>query len=93
MSCFIGSKIFAFAGRFCSRLRLLILALTGVGIFALHNQTTNQANVGSLMSGPVRQAEIVADFTNSAWTSQVHLYRLMATAANETDAKKIKALS
>ena len=44
------------------------------------------------MVGPVRQAEVVADFSSSAWTSQVHLYRLMATAANETDKKKIKAL-
>ena len=45
-----------------------------------------------LMVGPVRQAEVVADFSGSAWTSQVHLYRLMATAANETDKKKIKIL-
>ena len=72
---------------------LLILALTGVGIFAVRDQSANQAASSSLMAGPVRQAETVADFTNSAWTSQVHLYRLMATAANETDAKKIKVLA
>jgi methyl-accepting chemotaxis protein len=72
---------------------LLILALIGVGTFALHNQSTNQADVSALMAGPIRQAETVADFTNSAWTSQVHLYRLMATAANETDAAKIKKLA
>ena len=56
-------------------------------------QRVNQAAVDSLMIGPVRQAEIVGDFANSAWMAQVYLYRLMATAANETDQKKIKALA
>jgi methyl-accepting chemotaxis protein len=32
-------------------------------------------------------------FSDAAWGSQVNLYRLMATAANESDAKKIAALS
>ncbi len=71
----------------------LIMVLIGIGAFALHEQSSNQANINALMVGPVRQAETVADFTNSAWTAQVHLYRLMATAANETDEKKIKALA
>jgi methyl-accepting chemotaxis protein len=70
----------------------LILVLIGVGTYALYEQRANQAAVYGLMIGPVREAEVVSDFSNSAWTSQVHLYRLMATAANETDAKKIKAL-
>src|SRR5665647_1169540 len=72
---------------------LLILVLIGVGAYFSQMQRSNQAAVDALMVGPVRQAETVADFTNSAWTSQVHLYRLMATAANETDQKKIKALA
>ena len=71
----------------------MILVLIGVGGFALQDQAANQENVQALIVGPVRQAETVADFTNSAWTSQVHLYRLMATAANETDQKKILALA
>ena len=58
-----------------------------------YEQRTSQAAVDALMVGPVRQAEAVADFSNSAWTSQVHLYRLMATAANETDQKNIKTLA
>jgi methyl-accepting chemotaxis protein len=71
----------------------LILVLIGVGGYALQAQRANQASVEALMAGPVRQAEIVGDFTTSAWVSRVHLYHLMATAANETDPKKIKALS
>jgi methyl-accepting chemotaxis protein len=70
----------------------LISVLVGVGAFAINEQSVTQAAVNSLIGGPVRQAEAVAEFTNSAWTSQVHLYRLMATAANETDEKKIKLL-
>ena len=70
----------------------LIAVLIGIGVYAFLGQRTNQAQVHALMVGPVRQAEVVADFSSSAWTSQVHLYRLMATAANETDKKKIKML-
>ena len=72
---------------------MLIAVLVGVGTFALHADSANQTAVNALMTGPVYQAETVAEFTNAAWTSQVHLYRLMATAANETDAKKISALA
>ena len=71
----------------------LIAVLIGVGVYAFLGQRANQAQVHALMVGPVRQAEVVSDFSGSAWTSQVHLYRLMATAANETDKKKIKVLS
>ena len=70
----------------------LIVVLIGIGVYAFLGQRANQAQVHALMVGPVRQAEVVADFSGSAWTSQVHLYRLMATAANETDQKKIKML-
>jgi methyl-accepting chemotaxis protein len=69
---------------------IMILVLVGVGSFALHDHSVSQASVNALIVGPMRQAETVADFTNAVWTSQVHLYRLMATAANETDQGKIK---
>ena len=72
---------------------MMIVVLIGVGACALSGNSANQAAVDKLMTGPIRQAETVAEFTNAAWTSQVHLYRLMATAANETDPKKIAALS
>ena len=71
---------------------LLILALIGVGTYFSAMQSSNQAAVDALMVGPVRQAEIVGDFSTTAWKAQVRLYYLMATAANETDEKKIKAL-
>jgi methyl-accepting chemotaxis protein len=71
---------------------LLILVLLGVGAYEAQVERENQVAVDALMAGPVRQAETVTDFTNAAWMSQVHLYRLMATAANETDSQRIKAL-
>jgi methyl-accepting chemotaxis protein len=70
----------------------LILVLLGVGLYAWQGQRANEASVNALMVGPVRQAEAISDFTNSAWIAQVHLYHLTATAANETDEKKIKKL-
>jgi methyl-accepting chemotaxis protein len=71
----------------------LILVLIGFGVYALQTQQSNQATVNALMAGPVRQAELVADFGATAWASEVRLYRLMATAANESDEKKVKDLS
>ncbi len=65
----------------------------GFAAYALHTQQSNQATVNALMAGPVRQAELVSDFGATAWASEVRLYRLMATAANESDEKKIKTLS
>jgi methyl-accepting chemotaxis protein len=71
----------------------LILVLMGFGAYALRTQQSDQATVNALMAGPVRQAELVADFGATAWASEVRLYRLMATAANESDEKKVKDLS
>ena len=71
---------------------LMILALAGVGAFAIVTERANQAAVDGLMTGPVAQAEAVGDFGVAAWKAQVQLYRLMATAANESDEKKIKAI-
>ena len=44
-------------------------------------------------SGPVRQSELANDLTTTAWTAHAKLYRLAATAANETDEKKVEALA
>ncbi len=71
----------------------LVAVLAGVGVFATHMLRANQMAVQGLMAGPVRNAEVVADFSNAAWRAQVHLYRLMATASNDSDAKKVKALA
>jgi len=69
------------------------LVMAGVGAYSANLQWQSQAAVGGLMTGPVRQAEAVSDFATSASTSQVHLYRLMATAANESDQMKIATLA
>src|SRR5262249_57291760 len=71
----------------------LILVVIGVGSHALHVQRSNQAAVDALMVGPVLQAETIAAFGTAAWTAQARLYRLTATAANETDEKKVKAVA
>ncbi len=71
----------------------LMLVLMGLGGYALQMLRTNQAGTEALMSGPVLQAEIIADFSAAVWTAQARLYRLTATAANETDQKKIKTMA
>ncbi len=70
---------------------LLIGVLLVLGGYALVSQRASQALVERLVSGPVLQAEAVADFNTELWAAHVRLYRLTATAANESDEKKIKA--
>ncbi|MGZ5876229.1 MAG: methyl-accepting chemotaxis protein [Bradyrhizobium sp.] len=72
---------------------LLILALIGVGGYALQALRSNQMAVDALVSGPVRQSELANDLTTTAWMAHAKLYRLAATAANETDSKKITAVA
>jgi methyl-accepting chemotaxis protein len=71
----------------------LILALVGVGAYALLELRSNQAAVDALVSGPVRQSELAYDLTTTAWIAHAKLYRLVATAANENDDKKVAALA
>jgi methyl-accepting chemotaxis protein len=71
----------------------LILVLIGIGAYALYTQRANQAAVDALVTGPIQQAETVAEFATAVWTAQTNLYRLTATAANETDQEKIKSLA
>lgn len=70
----------------------IILALIAVGIFALQSLRSNQAAVDALVSGPVRQSELANDLTATAWMAHAKLYRLVATAANEKDEKKVAAI-
>jgi methyl-accepting chemotaxis protein len=71
----------------------LILVLIGVGGYALQALHSNQAAVDALVSGPVRQSELINELDTVAWTAHARLYRLAAIAANETDEKKVKALA
>jgi methyl-accepting chemotaxis protein len=70
----------------------LILFLVGVGAYALQALQSNQAAVDALVSGPVRQSELVSELSNAAWTAHARLYRLTAIAANEKDQKKVEAM-
>jgi len=72
---------------------LLVVALIGVGIYALQALRTNQQSVDALVSGPVRLAELAGDLNNTAWTAHAKLYRLAATAANESDEAKLTQVS
>ena len=71
----------------------LILILIGVGVYALQALWSNQASVDALVSGPIRQSELANDLTAAAWTAHAKLYRLVATAANEKDEKKVEAMA
>src|SRR5262245_16958566 len=71
----------------------LIVALIAVGGYALSAQRSNQAAVDALLAGPIQQADIVSDFSTAIWAVHARLFRLTATAANESDDKKIQALA
>ena len=47
----------------------LILALIGLGIYALQTLRINQASVDALMAGPVRQSELASDLTTAIWAA------------------------
>src|SRR5579864_2224943 len=68
---------------------LLVLVLIGVGIYALMALRSNQAAVDALVSGPVRQSELVNVLSTTAWVAHSIFYCLDATASNENDGKKI----
>jgi len=68
----------------------LIISLVGLGMYSLKTLQSNQTAADNLMSGPVRQAELMNDLTSMIWSAHANLYRLTATAASETDAKAIE---
>lgn len=72
---------------------LLVLVLISVGGYALLALRSNQAAVDALVSGSVHQSELANDLTITVWISHAKLYRLAATAANETDEKKVAAVA
>jgi methyl-accepting chemotaxis protein len=71
----------------------LVLVLVGLGTYTLQTLRANQAAADRLISGPVRQAEVIAALNESVLLAQVRLYSLTATAANETDQSKIKGMA
>jgi methyl-accepting chemotaxis protein len=71
----------------------LILVLIGVGAYALQALRSNQTAVDALVSGPMRQSELANELTTTTWMAHAKLYRLAATAANESDTKKVTAIA
>lgn len=71
----------------------LMLVLIGVSAYAMHMLRTFQAGADALIASPVIQAEMITDFSTAVWAAHARLYRLTATAANETDQKKIETLA
>ncbi len=71
----------------------LIVCLMAVGGYALYVQRDAGSTVHRLMTGPVAEAERIADLDNAMWAAQTNLYRLTATAANETDSKEVEKLA
>ncbi len=72
---------------------LLILILLALGGYALLTLRDNQLKLDALMAGPVRQAELAADLNSTIWAAHANLYRLAATAANESDSSKVGAMA
>src|SRR5262245_42274441 len=72
---------------------ILAAALMSLGLYALHIQNANQAVVDQVTPGVARQADLAGAFETAIWKANTYLYRLSATAANESDAKKIDGLA
>ena len=70
----------------------LIVALVAVGGYFLHTLRTNQLTAEALFSGPVRQAEAVAQLNTVVWAANANLYRVAAMAANEKDQSALEKL-
>src|ERR1051325_3774332 len=70
----------------------LALTLLGLGLYAVHIQRANQEVVDQVTTGVAQQADLAQAFETAIWKANTHLYRLSATAANESDAKKIAAM-
>ena len=68
----------------------LIASLVGLGMYSLNTLQTNQMAADDLMSGAVRQAELLNDLTTMTWAAHANLYRLVGTAASDKDAKKVQ---
>jgi methyl-accepting chemotaxis protein len=68
----------------------LVISLVALGMYSLKTLQHNQSSEEGLMSGPVRQAELMSDLSSTIWSAHANLYRLTTTAATETDTKAIE---
>jgi methyl-accepting chemotaxis protein len=72
---------------------LLIAVLIGLGAYSLLLLRANQQSLQQLLAGPLHQKEVADKLSATVWSAHSRLYRLTATAANETDEKKLKAMA
>ena len=70
----------------------LVCVLIGLSGYFLSMQRAMHASIDTIIVGPVRQAEAIADLAATISVAHSRLYRLTATAANEVDRKKIHDL-
>ncbi|WP_460448314.1 methyl-accepting chemotaxis protein [Alsobacter sp. SYSU BS001988] len=70
----------------------LVAVLLAVGAFALWSLQSNRLSFQSLTSGPIAEVDAAGELDTALWAAHAKLYRLTATAANESDAAKIKAI-
>ena len=71
----------------------MIAFLVGLGVYGFLLLSDNQKKLDDLNGGILRQTFAVVDFQREALRSIAKLYRLTSVAANETDDKKLAAMS
>ncbi len=71
----------------------ILVALLGLGLYAFAMLAENETHVRELNGGVIEQAFIVANFDAELGKSRAKLYQITATAGNETDAKKVTAVT
>ncbi|GGH06850.1 methyl-accepting chemotaxis protein [Alsobacter metallidurans] len=69
----------------------LVLSLACLGAFSLYALDMTRDSFQDLAKGPIAQARIAGELQTAAWATHGRLYRLTATAANESDQAKIQA--
>jgi methyl-accepting chemotaxis protein len=77
-----------------SLMALVLVALTvGLGGYGYFLLSQNQQKTYDLQTGALQQSDVVLAFQIDTLKSISNLYRLTSTASNESDTKKIEALS
>jgi methyl-accepting chemotaxis protein len=72
---------------------LVIAILIGLGAYGFQSLWAGRESLSALLSGPLRQAEAVSLLSETLWTAHCRLFRLAASAANESDSAKLKKLA
>jgi methyl-accepting chemotaxis protein len=72
---------------------LLIAVLIGLGAYSVLLLRANQHSLRQLVAGPLRQKDLADNLSQVVWSTHSGLYRLTATAANETDEKKLQKMA